>query len=754
MERKKIRTTAILALCVAFFVMMAAMCVSFVFAGATGSVSSTSVFATSGGASSVSERDVLTYSLGNADGGDAVSYRRNLALKWFAAADPSADAVTGAANYFNVTFGFSELNFESFTLTMETTQLSMSKAGKTVNTIVFTPNDAGGLDVAVNGTDSTVTVAQADIGTIALSLGEAEVGSGDFTVSVNGSDTGLAFTNIGKYYAQYASSSSSTPITPLAFTAKTENTVEFTLQSMNGQSFSLDEDGQITDDAAPVLVIDSEIKQFILGTQFDFDMTSIDVCSSSVTSTEYYRVNPVAGADFNEDGTVVTTDEETEEVLYTEWENNKYFFDDDFADEDGDIPAAMTISVAVTLSDGNSNSASYLVEWYGSYEGGAYGIPVVRPGETQARPVSTFFTLTEDQEGNVTDIAEAPADTAGETLVSQFQQAVTAAVTDEDGKQIPVGSGAYYYIPSLKNYITDTTCGYTDMEFTVYYRTGSSDTSSNTYDYDELRIEIASSDTYQFRIVPTNAAGRAMVGYIEQADGSYKAVEISSSNVWDAANLATFEFKVTYEGPSVEPPETEPDIGYVDVSYTFDDFDVTALSGYRSQYTLYELVLKTEHSDMTLSEVRTAESEGRIAASAEAADADANAVGYWRAVGEYDGSLDDDEGDNVYNWNPSSTRSFVPQTIGYYKLRMQVEDQGFMAENSQIVSITSDADVVPGISQWLSNNVLSVVFLAIGGACLIAIVVLLLVKPKKKPAVAEGDAGEAETLKDKRAKRK
>ena len=95
MERKKIRTTAILALCVAFFVMMAAMCVSFVFAGATGSVSSASIFATSGGASSVSGRDVLTYSLGDADGGDAVSYRRNLALKWFEAAAPSADAVTG-----------------------------------------------------------------------------------------------------------------------------------------------------------------------------------------------------------------------------------------------------------------------------------------------------------------------------------------------------------------------------------------------------------------------------------------------------------------------------------------------------------------------------------------------------------------------------------------------------------------------------------------------------------------------------------
>ena len=757
MERK-LRKTAILALAVAFFVLMAAMCVSFVFAGATGTVSSTGVFSTSGGATAVSGKDVLTYSLGDADGEDAVSYRRNLALKWFAAEEEGEGAFAGKAQYFELTLGFAGTGFTSFTMTMETTQLSMSKAGKTVNEIVFTPAESGGLDAAVNGTEKAAFIPQANIGSFTVSLGEkaGEEGSGSFTVSFTAGDTSLntagteaLFTNIGKNFAKYASSSSSTPVTPLAFTADTEAPVEFTLQSMNGQSFALNDDGQITDDTPPVLVIDSEVKQFVLGSKFDFEMTSVDVCSSAVTSTEYYRANPEAAPSFDENGAVVTDD------VYTEWKSDKYFFDSDF-EKDGATPKNMTVSVAVKLSDGNANSSSTLLEWYGDYAG-TFGIPVVRPEETQARPVTAFFDVSDS------DTVTVQEDTAA---TAAYQEAVSAAVLDEDGEPIPVGSGAYYYIPSLKSYIGDETCGYTDMEFTVYYRT-KRDTSSNTYDYDELRIELTGEGTYSFRVVPTNAAGRAMTGYIEKNDGSFEAVEITSENVWDVANLKTFTFSVVYNGPVIEQPETEPDIGYVDVSYTFDDFTVTALSGYRHQDTLYALTLKAEHAAMTLSEVRAADAEGRIAASAEAAEADANAVGYWRAVAAYDEELGEDEGDNVYEWNPSS-RSFVPQSIGFYKLRRQVSDGGYMAENSQIVSIASDADVVPGIPQWLENNLLSVIFLAVGAACLIAIVVLLLIKPKKKaPAAdaaagtdgadgaAEGSAeGVGETLKEKRAKRK
>ena len=157
--------------------------------------------------------------------------------------------------------------------------------------------------------------------------------------------------------------------------------------------------------------------------------------------------------------------------------------------------------------------------------------------------------------------------------------------------------------------------------------------------------------------------------------------------------------------------------------------------------------------EMTLAEVRKAETDGKIAADAEGASAD-GMVGYWTKIEAYDSELEVEEGDNAYNWNPTSSLTFVPQSIGFYKVVMQVADGNYpVASASQIVNISADADIVPGITQWLSNNWMSVLFLCVGGACLIAIVVILLVKPKSKaPAAAEGEA--KESIKDKRKNRK
>ena len=71
----------------------------------------------------------------------------------------------------------------------------------------------------------------------------------------------------------------------------------------------------------------------------------------------------------------------------------------------------------------------------------------------------------------------------------------------------------------------------------------------------------------------------------------------------------------------------------------------------------------------------------------------------------------------------------------------------------KIINVTSQADIIPGTSDWLRENVLSVVFLCVGALCLVAIVVLLLVKPKDKATVEAERARKAE-LKAKRENRK
>lgn len=697
MSKQKVSLITLLA---AFLFCMAAMCISFGIAHAEETVESDSVFTTVGNAALDDEGDYLAYSVGK---GDSVTLRKNMALKWYAFDGAASIGGSYGAEYFSLGLSLPASGYDSFAVTIESEQMSMSKEGKTTNEVVFTPAANGNVSVSVNGEGAGVTVSASDI-QITLAEPADAVGYGDFTVLVNGREAGT-FTNIGKYYAKYASSSATTPMTPLAFSAEADSAVTFEIRSLNGQSFALSE-GEITDDAAPVLVINSEIKQLLLGTEFDFDTVSIDVCGSSVTTDRYFRADgsgegtPSIGSDGSLEG-------------YTELESDQRFFEEDFGGSRGG-----SVSIAYELSDTNGNSAFYFIEWYAAADALSGGhLQVVDPETVVATP-SIDFGGEEDS----------------------YQAAVTAASRNAEGGSIQVGEGAYFYLPSLRPYVYDETCGYTDMEFTVYYRTAVADTATASGSYDSLRIELEAEGRYEMRIVPTNSAGNAMVGEFEGG----KQADITTDNVWDATNLVSFSFTVSYTGPSIEQPE-EAEVGYVDVTYSFEDFEIVALEGYQTQYKLYFLELNDSASPSTVADVVAAEGENN-----------ANSLGTWREIAVFDEDKEEDEGDNPYEWDPESDLSFVPQQRGFYKVTVEVASGNLPTTTSgQIVNVTSDADVIerPGVSYWLEDNVLSVVFLGIGVLCLIGIVIVALIKPKDKAQEAAEKALKAE-LKAKREDRK
>ena len=722
MNKQKV---SILALIVAFALCVAAACLSvgFMGAGAAANVTYSGVFTTSGATKEDSEDNYLTYKLGE---GGTVTLRKNLALKWYSFADAENKTVTdaGAAQYFTLKLSLADSVFTSFTVAMESTQMSMSKEGKTVNEVVFTPADGGKVNVSVNDAEGAVALSAADL-TISFT---GDDGNGNFDVSVSdGTDTVTGtFANVGKYYAQYASSSATTPITPLTFKAEGKD-VLFSVKELNGQSFLLDADEKIADNVAPALVINSEIKQLVLGEQIDFDYVAIDVCSTSITTTRYYLVEGMPVMDGEEEVTA-KFDEEGKLVGYNDLDSDKRFNETDFPDNDIDGGA---LSIAFRLTDGNSNSGYYFIEWYA---GGT--LNMVNPNSVETTPEVQFVSTTD----NAVDADNKYADN-----ITAYQNAVTQAAL-KDGKSIQVGSGAYYYIPSLKAYISDDSCGYTDMKFTVYYRTNTSDTQTVSGEYDDLRIPVSTEGDYAFRVVPTNSAGNVMIGLIEQADGTYRPEEVSSSNVWDVKNLVTFTFSVRYYGASIEEPE-EAETGYRDATYTVEDFEIIALSGYKTEYKLFLFEANSGVTVSSISQIKEAEQADGT-----------NTLGTWKEISKYDSSLADDEGDNLYNWNPDNSLSFVPQEMGYYKVQVTVDDQSGITQNEdgsypsayQIIGITAEAVVIPGTTYWLQNNILSVVFLGVGVLCLIGIVVLLVVKPKDK--VAEDKAREEE-LKNKRAGR-
>ena len=212
-----------------------------------------------------------------------------------------------------------------------------------------------------------------------------------------------------------------------------------------------------------------------------------------------------------------------------------------------------------------------------------------------------------------------------------------------------------------------------------------------------------------------------------------KTYNVTSSNVWDVEEIPSFTFDVYNNGPSIEESEIN-DLGYIDVTFTFPAFEIVGLSGYSSEYKLFRL--DGDSSSLTLDEVNSDPSKYK-----------------WIEIEEYDSDKEEDEGDNVYEWRPSS-RSFIPQEKGFYKITVKVVDSDrSSAESHQVVNVTSEVDTVHGETYWLRDNVLSVVFMAIGGLCLIGIIVLLVIKPKEESEVVSVKKARKEELKEKRENR-
>jgi nucleoside recognition membrane protein YjiH len=70
--------------------------------------------------------------------------------------------------------------------------------------------------------------------------------------------------------------------------------------------------------------------------------------------------------------------------------------------------------------------------------------------------------------------------------------------------------------------------------------------------------------------------------------------------------------------------------------------------------------------------------------------------------------------------------------LGYYKLVCEVNSSNSerSISDSVIIQVKEEPKVVKPDSKWLQNNVWSVVFWSIGSVCLVAIIVLLCIKPK------------------------
>lgn len=733
-------------------------------ASAADTYSPTSIFKSDGG-TITAEGTEMKFVL-NESG--SVSFKRDLALKWYKEA--------GKPTYFSMAFRLEDINFSKLNITFETASAVALKENKATNKIVFENKD-GSVFVKVNPSDEDAE--DSDSGTeltaptdssIILSLTETDADGepakeGQFFVSMKVGDGEAAivgaFENVGANFAEY--SSGTTPMIPISFAAEfpedaetKSSTLLFT--ELNGQSFVL-ESGMVKDNAEPVLVVNDEVRSFALGMPFALDYEVIDVCKTSVTKKlTYYQYNPT---DFASDET--TEEGEESDVTYSDLSTSTYFFDTVYTDADGKTESVYNtlgtefVSIKFKLSDEvftGDTAAEYELAWYASTAKTLEGdgterlyIPIERNSEGPKYVTENF-----------------------EALVENYQELVTQKAED-----VYAGSNSYIYLPSLKGLIEDDDTGYKSLKFSIYYKTQTSDnaTSSTSLSYDNLKIAVTSAGLYEFKIIATDKVGNSM--YYD-LDG--ERTKVTADTIWEIEEIPSFVFEIGNNGLSVEE-DSDTVSGYKDVSCNVSDFTLVGLSDYSSEYALYYFDTVAFQRQYGVEFSRTGLADVKFEELKDGAAADPDFYGYgddeyidyfaklyvkllgerygvknisvedlmnenedgeiiFRRIEEYDSTINEDkypkewaESDNRYHWD-SSARSFKPQESGAYIVLGVFTDSHLYGEKAaayKAVYVEAEQDIIKGETQWLKNNLASIILFSVAGVLLILIIVLLLVKP-------------------------
>ena len=714
------------------------------------------------------------------DGGK-VHFSRDLALKWYTGRNE--------VNYFSMDFCFPEVKFKEFSITFESEEENVSKEKKTTNSIVFKKSDDFDSDNKLivwvrdasyeepeEGEEEEIpdsakeVFANQDIH-IEFDEPNREEPSGRFKLMVGNSEGALSeageLTNIGGYYLEYHAASSTTPSIPITFKVNLADNAEsgtkqlVHMKSMNKQSFTLNESNKVVDDASPVLVLNEKIYAFKLGQKYSLTTKGIDVCKGSISPTrEYYMLKKSEGVPVRPNTETLEGDEKekADPYNYSKLDTSTYFLPSEESEEQLEY-----VSIRFKLEDGDKANDTYVyLDWYADssavetmrcdYYVDEEEIVDGEGDETETKKITKkksgddqvefdFIKVDRDKKGPkylglIANDVEKKNTYENE---EEFQKAVKAYQADLDKaasyeeSKTSAGTGAYIYLPSLRGLIGSDYADYRNLKFSVYYyrpshSTGSTSASQTSLKYNALKLEVTERGPYKMRVVAQDASNNAMQYYL---DGEL--VTVSSSNVWDIEGIPEFEFYIDYKGPTIEKVK-EKSLGYRNDTYTFDEFEIVALAGYKKEYTLYRFdisKLKEGQGSPTYSDFVT---NAEKYATENYKDCLVKINTFQNDVSEED-TAKWNRTDNDYYWNPDSSLSFIPQESGFYVLKLTVKDYvlpGKTATAYQVIEIRNPIDTIPAESQWLEENVVSVVLFAISGVLAIAVVVLFLIKPSEK----------------------
>ena len=696
-------------------------------AGTNGSISTTDA----------SESDTTFIKLTLKEGGK-VHYRRDLALKWFVAAEEGKNL--GEVRYFNLSFRFVELNFTHFSLTFESSEENVSKDAKATNVLHFYYEDGKTYAAVQNAFEQNdewepeskieVDFTESVKVEFAEKLDGEDCSIGEFAIYVNEEPIGK-FTNVGGNYMDYLSSASSTPRIPFTFTADelmedaTKKEVSVIVNELNGQTFEVSESGRVEDNAPAVLVVNEKIHAYRLGRRWSLTYKAIDVCDDSVTVTRKYAMLKLG-----EDETYQAPEEDDYKTLTT----STCFM------PTNDVQGIeQYVVIYFNLDDGSrgedKDSMRVYLNWYATesaievFGEGEEAFESIKVNRDQGGPSYVGLTADTDLKENVKEKDE-NENVILDELSAQYQERVLEAA-----EGLSSGTGSYFYLPSLRGLITSDYADYRNLRFSVYYRKqsdqpGSNATSATSLQYNGLRFEIKEDGKYVFKVLATdssNTSDNVMKYYYEG-----KLQEVTAGNIWDIEEIPQFYFEVSYNGATIEKP-SDPTPGYSEQTYTFSAFTVVALEGYETKYTLYRF------DTDKITDGRTAPSHASFVKEPDKYFSEF--FDCMTPITEYNDSVTEDDEvrwantDNAYHWNPSESLSFVPQESAFYVLRLEVTESrlpGHVETAFQVIDVRNKIDPLDNVSEWLENNIVSVVLFSISAALLIVIIILFVVKPSEK----------------------
>ncbi len=293
-----------------------------------------------------------------------------------------------------------------------------------------------------------------------------------------------------------------------------------------------------------------------------------------------------------------------------------------------------------------------------------------------------------------------PVYTYDEVAYNSFLNAVLKA-SKEEGKSTSIGTGTDFKIPSMKDLVSDDVFAYEELTTSVSYSTRTMESSANS-----MQFKVNDIGEYNF--------------FVRFGDGknTMPAKDFAFADKEDASSVDgkyvqyVFDFEIKDNAAILVKAPAIQGEGYIGVKYTASKFTIDA----DGKTTNYELFYNPKK------DVADADAEGWVA------------IPKASSVSDIDYNKDGFDYDEVKEINYDGKLSFVPTRAGSYMIRCTASSTVSPREASADTFMTVNGKPTPVKvpSNWLKNNVWSVVFLGVGTVCLIGIIVLLCIKPKEK----------------------